>query len=86
MAQQSTENNKIYRFFVDDKEYQSTKQVITGEELRTIAGIIPNVRIFLKHHSRDHADRQITNGSSIDLAELVTEKFYTLAAPTLDIY
>lgn len=97
--EQPTERRNIYRFVVGDKEYESPKQVITGEELRQIAGISPKLRIFVRDHSSARpkrsefralyfvrqSDREITHTETIDLAQPHEIKFYTLNAPTLDI-
>jgi len=74
-----------YRFFVDGKQYESTEQIITAEMLHEIAQIPPKMRIFIGHAGDGTVDRQITHGSTIDLALPGEEHFYTLAPPSLDI-
>lgn len=97
---QPSERLDVYRFVVGDQEYESPKQVITGEELRQIAGISHKLRIFVRGHSGTspkqnevrtryfvpQPDREITHTQTIDLAQPHEVKFYTLTAPTLDIY
>jgi hypothetical protein len=86
MEQRSANAEKVYRFFVDGKEYQSTNQLMTGAELRELAGIDSKLRIFLGDHGRGTADRQILTHTSVNLAEPGEERFYTLPRPSLDIY
>ena len=86
MNQQSAKQVKTYRFFVDGKPFECQKQRITGEELRTMAGIDPHLRIFVGDHGRGHPDDQIIDGASVDLAQLGEAKFYTLARPSMDVY
>jgi hypothetical protein len=85
MEQKSPEHDKVYRFFVDRKQYESTKQFITGAQLRAIAHIDPAIGIFLEEHGHDKADRPITDTSSIDLAEPGVEKFYTVPPATFGL-
>jgi hypothetical protein len=83
MDQTSTEHTKMYRFFVDGKPYEWAQQYITGTQLRAVAHIEPNVGIFLEEHGQDKPDRQITDTSSINLAEPGVEKFYTIPPATM---
>ena len=86
MTQQSAEQAKTYRFFVDGKPFQCQKQRVTGAELRTMAGIDPDLRIFVGDHGPGHPDDQIINTTAVDLAKLGEAKFYTLARPSMDVY
>ena len=74
-----------YRFFVDAKQYESTEQIITAEQIRKIANILPRMRVFLGHAGDGTVARQITQGSTVDLALPGEEHFYTLAPPSMDI-
>ncbi len=92
MKQKSGANGQIYRFFIDGKPYESHQQLITGAQLREMAHIGPEFRIFLEIHREENeknghpTDREIHNTYSINLAEPGEEKFYTLRQPTMDIY
>ncbi len=86
MQQQSEKNQKVYRFSVDGKEYESTQQLITGAQLREIARVNPHLRIFAGDHKNHKPDSIIHNTASVDLADPKLTNFYTLSAPTLDIY
>ena len=83
MDQTSASQTKTYRLFVDGKPYEWSQQYITGAQLRTLAHIEPNVGIFLEEHAHDKPDRQITDTSSINLAEPGVEKFYTIPPATM---
>jgi hypothetical protein len=80
-----------YRFFIDGREHESVRRYITGAELRQMASIAPEYRLFLEKHREENArrrhppDREINETSSVDLAEPGEEKFYTLHSPTMDI-
>lgn len=77
-----------YRFLVDDKEFKSPNQIITGQQLREIAHVDPRSNIFLSvGPKRDHnPDLLIHNATTINLANSGTDVFYTLRRPTMDIY
>jgi hypothetical protein len=82
---------ETYRFFIDGKEHESSRRYITGAELRRMANIAPEYRLFLEKHREENErrhhppDREIRDTSSVDLGEPGEEKFYTLHAPTMDI-
>lgn len=83
--QSATHTEKVYKFFVDGKPYESSRQFITGAELRELAGIDTKRRIFLGDHGVGSPDRPILSQTSVNLAEPGEERFYTLAPPSLDI-
>ena len=80
------EKQKVYRFFVDGKPCECKEPVISGEQLRAIAGIGAKLRIFVGDHGEGHPDHQVLNSSSVDFAKLGAAKFYTLAPPSMDIF
>lgn len=87
MPQHPPTRTESYRFTVDGKLYESKQRIITGADLRRIAGLDDKVRIFFgEHPDETKADRQIHNTTAVNLAEPGEEKFYTLAPPTMDIY
>jgi hypothetical protein len=91
MKQQAKGNEQVYGVFIDDNPYKSNQRRIMGAQLRELAHIEPQFRIFLEMHREEnekncHApDREIHNAYSIDLAEPGEEKFYTLLRPSMDI-
>ncbi len=84
-------SEKPYQFFIDGKEYESAQRYITGAQVRQMANIEPEYRIFLEKHREENErgshppDREIAETYSVDLAEPGEEKFYTLHCPTMDI-
>ena len=84
-------SEEVYQFFIDGREHESAQRYITGAELRRMANLAPEYRLFLEKHreeneQRSHPpDREINETYSIDLAEPGEEKFYTLRSPTMDI-
>ena len=91
MKPQSIASQKTYRFVLDGKHFESAQRYITGSQLRAMAGIAPEFRIFLEKHreeniQRSHPpDREIGDAYTVDLAEPGEEVFYTLHQPTMDI-
>ena len=87
MAQQPAGDGKLYRFFVDDKPFDSPEQIITGAQLREIAQVDSKYNVFLDiRQKRDHnPDLLIHNSSSVNLADPGSGAFYTLHRPTMDI-
>ena len=85
MEHRSANAERIYRFFVDGQQFESTRQIITGAELRELASIEPSRRIFLGDQSESTADRQILTHTSVNLAERDEDRFYTVSRPSLDI-
>src|SRR5262249_34291880 len=82
---------RAYELFIDNKPYESRERMITGAQLREMAQIEPEYRIFFEKH-REHneanghtPDREIGDKSAVDLAEPGDEKFYTLHVPSMDI-
>jgi len=86
MEQQSAIAEKFYCFFVDGKQYETTRPIITGAEIRELAGVDPQLRIFGGDGGESIADRQILAHTSINLAESGEERFYTQARPSYDTH
>lgn len=83
MDQTQKDQRRSYRLFVDGKSYEWPEQFISGVQLRELAHIEPNVGIFLEEHGHDKPDVQITDSSSINLAESGVDKFYTVPPATM---
>ena len=83
-------SGKSYQFFIDGKSYESAQRYITGAQVRQMANIEPEYRIFLERHREDNErrshppDREIAEMYSVDLGKPGEEKFYTLHRPTMD--
>ena len=75
-----------YKFTVGDREFAAFRPVVTGQELREIAGISTKLRIFLRQHHPHEADREILHTMKVDLSQPGGHHFYTLPHPTMDIY
>jgi hypothetical protein len=84
-------NGTVYRMFIDDKPYESSQRYLTGAQLREMAHIERQYRIFFEKHREENEkgghppEREIHNANSVDLAEPGEEKFYTLRRPLMDI-
>ena len=91
MKEQAQGNGPVYGIFIDGKPYESGQRRITGAQLREMAHIERQFRIFFEKHREEnekngHApEREIHNAYSVDLAEPGEEKFYTLRGPSMDI-
>ena len=83
---QAAPKPSTYVFTVGDQHFESYQPVVTGEDLRKIAGISPKLRIFLRQHHPGEADREITHTCKVDLSQAGETSFYTLPHPTMDIY
>jgi len=66
------------KFIVDGKLYDWPEQFITGKQIRELAGIDANDKIFLDN-KKPYVDNQIENDEKVDLARPSIERFYTVA-------
>ena len=68
---------KTYRFKVDGQQFKSMNQVITGLELRELAGLTANTELYVDvpHGWQDHF---VSCDDQVDLGKPGTEKFITL--------
>ena len=60
-------HHKVFELFVDGNRYTWDKDIITGSELRTLAGIPENAEIFLQVPGKP--DKPIQNDTPVNLAE-----------------
>ena len=86
MSLQIDSRVQAFRFFVNGKPYESTEQLLTGEEVMAIAGIDPDRQLFLGDHAKGSADHLVPRDKLVDLGELAGAQFYTLAPPNYDIF
>lgn len=71
-----------YRFQVDDgKPILSTDPILTGAQIKALAGIQPDYGLYLEARGND-SDTKITDGSSVDLRQPGVERFYTVPPAT----
>lgn len=63
------------KFNVDGQRFESSRPVVTGLDIKTIAGVTADFVLYLE--GRTGADRLIGNTDIIDLAQPGTESFYT---------
>jgi hypothetical protein len=74
-----------YKFFVDGHPFHAHGQLITGEEIRQLAGVDKHLRLFIGEQGAGHPDRQVLRDQRVDLGTPGEEKFYTLEPPSMDI-
>lgn len=65
------------KFIVDGKIYEWPDQFITGKQIRDIAGIDDDDKIFLDNR-KPYIDNLIENEEEVDLARPSIERFYTV--------
>jgi hypothetical protein len=58
--------DKKYIIHVDRKKYEVADSPLTGAEIRHLAGLGPEVDLFLEQHG-DEEDLPIADGDSVDL-------------------
>lgn len=68
---------KIYRFKVDGQQFESVNQIITGLELRQLAGLTTDTELYIDvpHGWQDHF---VSCDDQIDLGKPGIDKFITL--------
>jgi hypothetical protein len=65
------------KFMVDGKLYDWPEQFITGKQIRKVAGIDSDDKIFLDN-KKPYVDNQIEDDEQVDLARPSIERFYTV--------
>ena len=65
------------KFIVDGKLYDWPEQFIKGKQIRKVAGIDADDKIFLDN-MKPYADNQIEDEEEVDLARPSIERFYTV--------
>ena len=53
-------------FFVDGKRFTTDKQHLTGQEIKTIAGVAGNYQLYLEEEG-DTPDRAISDGETVPM-------------------
>ena len=56
---------KTFKFTVDDKQFESSEETLTGAQIKAIAGIDPSVALF--QESGPGPDKQISDSTVLDL-------------------
>lgn len=70
---------EVWKILIDQDPYDWEKSTITGNEIRTLAGVDPKHSVFLKVNGPGD-DIEVGNDQEIDLSEPGREHFFT--APT----
>lgn len=73
------EKNKFFKFKVDGKPYESETQVLTGKELKTIAGVL-DFDLYLSN-AKPGKDVLIEDCDLVDLSKPGLEHFFTKEHP-----
>jgi multiubiquitin len=63
-----------HHFFVDAKEYTTTKAALSGLEIKTQAGVTQTYQLYLEEDG-DTPDRAISDGESVDMRGKVKHFF-----------
>lgn len=71
------EEQKLYKFMVDQDHFESPKQNITGAEIKVIANVDPSVQLFLEEQGPG-SDRQINDDSIVELKQHGETRLYTM--------
>lgn len=71
------DEQKLYKFIVDQDHFESPKKKLTGAEIKVIANVDPSVQLFLEEHGPG-SDRQINDDSIVELKEHGETRFYTM--------
>lgn len=73
---------KVYRFKVDGQQFESVNQIITGLELRQLAGLTADTELYVDvpHGWQDHF---VSCDDQVDLGKPGIEKFITLRKKTV---
>ena len=61
-----TEHKKVYRFFVDAKQFESPDKNVTGAKIKQIAGVQAGYQLFQEEEG-DTPDKPISDGETVDL-------------------
>jgi hypothetical protein len=70
-----------FKFSVDDKNLESDVPVLTGAQIKALAGIDASFGLFIEIHGRG-SDEQIADNQSVDLSKPGREKFYAVPPAT----
>lgn len=70
-----------FKFSVDNRPLESDRPVLTGVEIKALAGVDPSFGLFLERHGKD-PDLQINDGDQVDLREPGRERFYSVPPAT----
>lgn len=58
---------KVYKFFVDGKEFTSPESSVNGAKIKQIAGVQASYQLFLEEEGST-PDKQIADSEYVDLA------------------
>jgi len=61
-----SEHPKLYKFFVDAKQYETEDKSLTGAAIKVKADVPPTYQLFLEEEG-DTPDRPISDGEGVNL-------------------
>ena len=73
---------KVYRFKVDDQQFESIDQIISGLKLRQLAGLTADIELYVDV-PHGWQDNFVSCDDQVDLGKPGTEKFITLRKKTV---
>lgn len=59
-------HKRVYKFFVDAKQYETSDTALSGEQIKNMAGVPAEYQLYLEEEG-DTPDRQIADTDSISL-------------------
>ncbi len=71
-----------FKFKVNDHQFETERETLTGLEIKTIAQVDVSSHLFLEIPGESRPDKQIGNAESVRIAEPGIEKFYTVPPAT----
>ncbi len=77
-----TTQTSVFKFRVNDREFESDRPNITGDEIRQIAQVPPAYQLFQEVHGHKAEDKIIGNDDVVDLSAPGIEKLYTVPPAT----
>ena len=78
----TTTQTKVFKFRVNDREFETDRSSITGGEIRQIAQIPPGYQLFQEMHGHKAEDRMVGNDDVVDVTAPGIEKLYTVPPAT----
>jgi hypothetical protein len=87
MTQAATQekSGKTFHLTVDGKKLSSAQPVLSGADIKLLAGVPTNYGLFLEGHGKN-PDQQIGDTQTVDLREPGKESFYTAPPATFGSY
>ncbi len=77
-----TKTDGKFKFFVNDAKFEVEQKLVTGSQIKSLAGVDLNFELFLEEPGENRPDHKINDSDSIDLSAPGVEKFYTVPVAT----